>query len=136
MVMGFTSRVLHVAFAAATAGVAVWYSQLAGRGTPAMTIYLFVAAIVGFVTLWWTVQGRLGVMITFGAAHGLIGLTSPSNFGLLMLGTAVLSIGAAIVTSRLTQDSPGGGLTTGQIFGVSTFIGLGIVALLFLTATV
>lgn len=100
-----------------------------------MTVYLFVAAIAGFVTVWWTVQGRLGVMITFGTAHGLIGLTSPSNFGLLMLGTAVLAIGAAIATGRSTQGSPAGGLTTGQVFGVSTFIGLGIVVLLFLIAT-
>lgn len=129
------SRALHLGFSAATFGVAVWYAQLENQGTVEVTVYLFAAAIVGFVTVPWTARGRLGVMATFGTAHGLIGFISPSDFGLLMLGTAVRAIaGTAVVTSRNTVGSSGQGLTAGQIVGFSTFIGLGIVVLLLLAA--
>lgn len=133
-VVGLLSRALHLGFSAATVGVAVWYSQLDNQGTVEVTVYLFAAAIVGFVTVPWTARVRLGVMAAFGTAHGLIGFTSPSDFGLLMLGTAMLAIAGTVVTSRNTGGPSLQGLTAGQIVGFSTFIGLGIVALLLLTA--
>lgn len=133
-VMGLLSRALHLGFSAATLGVAVWYSQLENQGTVEMAIYLFAGAIIGFLTVPWPARGRLGVMATFGTAHGLIGFTSPSDFGLLMLGTAVLAIAGTVATSRHTDGPEPHGLTAGRIIGVGTLIGVGVVATLLLTA--